>query len=100
MTKFSVAEENYIKSIYHLQQADDNVSTNALAGHLKTKPGSITDMLKKLDSKGLVSYNPYKGVRLSREGNKTALGIIRRHRLWEYFLVNQLQFNWEEVHDV
>jgi DtxR family Mn-dependent transcriptional regulator len=97
---FSVAEENYIKSIYHLQQADENVSTNALADHIKTKPASVTDMLKKLQAKGLVNYNPYKGFRLSREGNKAALTIIRRHRLWEFFLVDQLEFNWEEVHEV
>jgi len=96
----TIAEENYIKSIYHLQQADDNVSTNALAEHLKTKPGSVTDMLKKLQTKGLINYNPYKGFRLSKEGNKAALGIVRRHRLWEYFLVDKLQFRWEDVHEV
>ena len=97
---FSVAEENYVKSIYHLQQNDETVSTNALADHIKTKPASVTDMLKKLQSKGLVNYNRYKGFRLSRDGNKAALTIIRRHRLWEFFLVDRLQFNWEEVHDV
>ncbi|MEO8711454.1 MAG: metal-dependent transcriptional regulator [Parafilimonas sp.] len=97
---FSIAEENYIKSIYHLQQASESVSTNALADHLKSKPASITDMLKKLHAKGLLNYNPYKGFRLSREGNKAALIIIRRHRLWEFFLVDQLHFNWEEVHEV
>ena len=99
-SNFSVAEENYIKSIYHLQQSFENVTTNALAEHIKTKPASVTDMLKKLQQKNLLNYNPYKGFRLSKEGNKAALNIIRRHRLWEYFLVNQLQFNWEEVHEV
>ena len=97
---YSIAEENYIKSIYHLQQANESVSTNALADHLKAKPASITDMLKKLQAKGLLNYNPYKAFKLSREGNKAALMIIRRHRLWEYFLVDQLQFSWEEVHEV
>jgi DtxR family Mn-dependent transcriptional regulator len=96
----SVAEENYIKSIYHLQQDAQSVTTNALADHIKTKPASVTDMLKKLQLKNLLNYNPYKGFKLSKEGNKAALNIIRRHRLWEYFLVNQLQFNWDEVHDV
>ena len=96
----SVAEENYIKSIYHLQQGAESVTTNALADHIKTKPASVTDMLKKLQLKNLLNYNPYKGFRLSKEGNKAALNIIRRHRLWEHFLVNQLQFNWDEVHDV
>ena len=99
-SNLSVAEENYIKSIYHLQQDAESVTTNALADHIKTKPASVTDMLKKLQLKNLLNYNPYKGFRLSKEGNKAALNIIRRHRLWEYFLVNQLQFNWEEVHDV
>jgi DtxR family Mn-dependent transcriptional regulator len=97
---FSIAEENYIKSIYHLQQDAESVTTNALADHIKTKPASVTDMLKKLQLKNLLNYNPYKGFKLSKEGNKAALNIIRRHRLWEYFLVNQLQFNWDEVHDV
>ena len=96
----SVSEENYIKSIYHLQQNAESVSTNGLADHIKTKPASVTDMLKKLQTKNLVNYNPYKSFRLSKEGNKAALNIIRRHRLWEYFLVNQLQFNWDEIHEV
>lgn len=100
LPNYSVSEENYIKSIYHLQQANESVSTNALADHLKAKPASITDMLKKLQAKGLLNYNPYKGFRLSREGNKAALIIIRRHRLWEFFLVDQLRFSWEEVHEV
>ncbi len=96
----SVSEENYIKSIYHLQKDAESVTTNALADHIKTKPASVTDMLKKLQLKNLLNYNRYKGFKLSKEGNKAALNIIRRHRLWEYFLVNQLQFNWDEVHDV
>lgn len=100
LPNFSIAEENYIKSIHYLQQEMEAVSTNALAHHLKTKPASVTDMLKKLDSKSILDYNPYKGFRLSREGNKAALMIIRRHRLWEYFLVDQLHFNWEEVHEM
>jgi DtxR family transcriptional regulator, Mn-dependent transcriptional regulator len=97
---FSIAEENYIKSIYNLQQVNDAVSTTALAEHLKSKPASITDMLKKLQAKGLLLYNPYKTFRLSKEGIKAALSIIRRHRLWESFLVHKLQFSWEEVHEV
>ena len=97
---FSTAEENYIKSIYHLQQLNNEVSTNALAHHLNTAPASVTDMLKKLQAKNLVNYNPYKGFKLSREGNKAALMIIRRHRLWEFFLVDKLEFSWEEVHEV
>ena len=100
LANFSVAEENYIKSIYHLQHLANEVSTNALAHHLNTAAASVTDMLKKLQAKNLLIYNPYKGFKLSKEGNKAALMIIRRHRLWEFFLVDKLQFSWEEVHEV
>ncbi len=97
---FSITEENYIKAIFHLQQGDENVSTNELAAELHTKAASVTDMLKKLKAKKLLSYERYKGVRLSAEGKKLALGIVRKHRLWEFFLVDTLQFGWDEVHDV
>ncbi|MCE3283018.1 MAG: metal-dependent transcriptional regulator [Chitinophagaceae bacterium] len=98
--KFSIAEENYIKAIYHLQQADGNVTTNELAAELNTKAASVTDMLKKLKTKKLLNYEKYQGFRLSAEGRKIALGIVRKHRLWEYFLVEKLQFGWDEVHAV
>lgn len=97
---FSVTEENYIKSIFHLQQADGNVTTNELAAVLQTSAASVTDMLKKLKAKKLLSYERYKGVRLSGEGKKLALAIVRKHRLWEFFLVHTLQFGWDEVHEV
>lgn len=97
---FSITEENYIKAIFHLQQEDGTVSTNDLATALQTKPASVTDMLKKLKTKKLLSYERYKGVRLSAEGKKLALAIVRKHRLWEYFLVDTLQFGWDEVHEV
>lgn len=97
---FSITEENYIKAIFHLQEEDGTVSTNDLAAALQTKPASVTDMLKKLKAKKLLSYERYKGVRLSAEGKKLALAIVRKHRLWEYFLVETLQFGWDEVHEV
>jgi DtxR family Mn-dependent transcriptional regulator len=97
---FTITEENYIKAIFHLQQEDGNVSTNELAAELNTKAASVTDMLKKLKTKKLLSYERYKGVRLSVEGKKLALAIVRKHRLWEFFLVNNLQFGWDEVHEV
>lgn len=97
---FSIAEENYIKAIYHLQQADGNVTTNELAAELNTKAASVTDMLKKLKAKKLLNYEKYQGFRLSAEGRKIALNIVRKHRLWEYFLVEKLQFGWDEVHEV
>ncbi|MEO5889399.1 MAG: metal-dependent transcriptional regulator [Ferruginibacter sp.] len=97
---FSVSEENYIKSIYHLQQQSDTVTTNSLANELQTKPASVTDMLKKLQLKKLLEYEKYRGFRLNATGNKVALNIVRRHRLWEYFLVTKLGFEWNKVHDI
>lgn len=100
-TMYSLSEENYLKSIYHLQkQFPKGVNTNALAEQLETKASSVTDMIKKLSDKKLAVYKKYKGVRLSEEGQKTALEIIRKHRLWEVFLVEKLNFNWDEVHEV
>ncbi len=98
--KYSVSEENYIKTIYHLQQEVDRVNTMLLASTLETKPASITDMLKKLKTKRLLDYKPYYGFKLSAEGNRVALSIVRRHRLWEFFLAEKLKFNWEEVHEM
>ncbi len=100
MLNYSTSEENYIKAIFHLQRQDGTVTTNELANELKTKPASVTDMMKKLKVKKLLNYQPYQGFRLTNEGNKVALGIIRRHRLWEYFLAEKLKFSWDEVHEV
>ena len=100
MLNFSTSEENYLKTIFHLQTKDENVSTNELAEKLQAKPASITDMMKKLKTRKLVNYQPYQGFRLTPEGKKVALSIIRRHRLWEYFLAEKLKFNWDEVHEV
>lgn len=100
MLNYSTSEENYIKAIFHLQGDDRTVTTNELAHELDTRPASVTDMMKKLKLKKLLHYQPYRGFRLSSEGNKVALGIIRRHRLWEYFLAEKLKFTWDEVHAV
>ncbi|TDH25490.1 metal-dependent transcriptional regulator [Segetibacter sp. 3557_3] len=97
---FSTSEENYIKAIYHLQRDDGMVNTNELAAELKTKAASVTDMLKKLKSKKLLHYERYKGFKLSIDGKKLALAIVRKHRLWEYFLVHKLEFGWDEVHEI
>jgi DtxR family transcriptional regulator, Mn-dependent transcriptional regulator len=95
---FTTSEENYLKAIFHLQEKEGTVSTNALADKLQTKPASVTDMMKKLNSKKLLHYKPYYGFSLSTEGKRIALFIIRRHRLWEFFLSEKLKFNWNEVH--
>lgn len=100
MEKYSVSEENYIKAIFHLQKETPQVSTLQLAGKLQTKPASVTDMMKKLKNKKLLNYKPYYGFRLSAHGNRVALGIIRRHRLWEFFLAEKLAFRWDEVHEI
>lgn len=100
MLNFSTSEENYLKTIFHLQTKDSNVTTNELAERLHARPASITDMMKKLKTRKLVNYQPYRGFRLTLEGKKAALNIIRRHRLWEYFLAAKLKFNWDEVHEV
>jgi DtxR family Mn-dependent transcriptional regulator len=97
----SFTEENYIKAIYKLLESnDETVSTNAIAERMNTKAASVTDMLKKLSAKKLVNYQKYQGVSLSPKGEKAALNIIRKHRLWEIFLVEKFNFTWDEVHDV
>jgi len=97
----TLSEEDYIKTIYHLGKGEDkSVSTNAIAEQMDTKPSSVTDMVKKLSDKGLVNYRKYKGVYLTEFGNKTALTLVRKHRLWEVFLVQKLDFAWDEVHEV
>ena len=97
----TLSEENYLKSIYHLEKKyPRGVSTNALAEEMETKASSVTDMIKKLSEKGLVNYKKYQGVKLSEKGNSIAVQIIRKHRLWEHFLVEKLDFNWDEVHDI
>jgi DtxR family transcriptional regulator, Mn-dependent transcriptional regulator len=94
-------EENYLKAIYKLSQTQkDGVSTNAISDTLETKASSVTDMIKKLSDKGLVNYVKYQGVTLTPKGKKIAVSIIRKHRLWEVFLVNYLNFKWDEVHDL
>lgn len=98
--KVSSSKEDYIKAIFHLQEEDGIVTTNALARQLDTKAASVTDMLKKLKTQKFLLYEKYKGFRLSPEGRKMALQIIRKHRLWELFLVKKLGFGWEEVHEV
>lgn len=100
MLNYSTSEENYIKAIFHLEKKDGTVTTNELSAELQTKPASVTDMLKKLRDKKLVHYKAYYGFRLSTEGRKVALLIIRRHRLWEFFLAEKLKFSWDEVHAV
>ncbi len=101
MISLSFAEENYLKAIYHLSNGGENdVSTNSLAESINTKAASVSDMIKKLANKKVISYEKYRGVNISSKGKLNALNVIRKHRLWETFLVEKLGFNWDEVHDV
>jgi DtxR family Mn-dependent transcriptional regulator len=98
---FTLSEENYLKAIYHLESdSKKGISTNAIAKSLETKASSVTDMVKKLSEKEVVLYIKYQGVTLTEFGKKTAANIVRKHRLWEVFLVEKLNFSWDEVHDV
>ncbi|MFM1781167.1 MAG: hypothetical protein RJB49_1463 [Bacteroidota bacterium] len=97
----SFTEENYLKVIHRLSEAtSEDISTNAVAELMQTKAASVTDMLRKLAEKGWVNYQKYQGVRLSPAGEKIALSIVRKHRLWEVFLVDKMGFNWDEVHEI
>jgi DtxR family Mn-dependent transcriptional regulator len=93
-------EENYLKCIWHLSLNDESVTTNQIAAAIHTRAASVTDMLKKLADKELINYAKYQGVTLTKSGEKIALQIVRKHRLWEYFLVEKLNFKWDEVHEV
>jgi DtxR family transcriptional regulator, Mn-dependent transcriptional regulator len=97
----SFTEENYLKAIYKLQEANGLVvATSSLAQVLEVHAPSVTDMLKRMAGKKLVTYQKSKGVKLTEKGRQVAVGIIRNHRLWEVFLVDKLGYKWDEVHDL
>ena len=97
----TLAEENYLKAIYHLSDGGSRaVLTNELAEAMNTKAASATDMIKRLSGKSLVSYAKYYGVKITAKGKAEALMVVRKHRLWETFLVEKLGFQWDEVHEV
>lgn len=95
----NIPTEDYIKAIYRLERKGEKVTTSALAGQLRLADASITDMIKKLSEKGLIHYKRYQGVGLTARGKQAALKIVRRHRLWEMYLVKFLGFSWDQVHD-
>jgi DtxR family transcriptional regulator, Mn-dependent transcriptional regulator len=98
----SPSEENYLKNIYLLAEKNRStpVTTNELSEVMNTKAASVTDMLQRLSEKKLLHYKKYQGVLLTNSGKSKAISIIRKHRLWEYFLVEKLKFQWDEVHSV
>ncbi len=97
---YSQSEEDYLKALYHLETDYDSISTNSIAGYLDMKPSSVTDMLKKLSEKKFINYQKYKGTSLTKKGKLIALSIVRKHRLWETFLVDKLGFGWDQVHSI
>jgi DtxR family Mn-dependent transcriptional regulator len=99
--KMTLSEENYLKNIYHITVVSNSeVSTNAIAEMMETKASSVTDMIKKLAEKDLVNYKKYQGVSLTDKGKLAAKMIVRKHRLWEVFLLEKLDFSWDEVHEI
>ena len=96
----SLTEENYLKALLNLSNDKGEVSVSELSDQLKIKKPTVTSMMKKLDSKGLVEYESYKPLKLSDKGKKEAALIIRKHRLTEMFLVEKMNFGWEEVHQI
>ena len=101
MQMHSFTEENYLKAIYKLQeQTAERVNNSDLAKALAIHSATVTDMLKKMSQKKLILYEKSKGFKLTEKGRKIAVNILRKHRLWEVFLVNNLGFRWDEVHEM
>ncbi len=99
--ELTTAEENYLKAIYHLSDGGKkSVSTNDIAAEINTKAASVSDMLRKLGEKEVIEYRKYYGLQITETGKRYALQTIRKHRLWEVFLVEKLNFAWDEVHEV
>jgi DtxR family Mn-dependent transcriptional regulator len=99
----SFTEENYLKALWHLTMDNTHkgdAGTNELAAHLNVKPATSNDMLKKLKEKKLVDYKKYGKSSLTNKGKKLAIEVVRKHRLWETFLYEKLEFTWDEVHEV
>lgn len=101
MNQLTASEENYLKQIYHLERlSQEPVGTNDIASRMQTKASSVTDMIQRLFDKSLINYEKYKGCELTELGKAEALKTIRKHRLWETFLVEKLNFGWDEVHEI
>lgn len=96
----SRSEEDHLKAVHALLGSGGSASTKDLAGKLAIKASSVTVMLKKLAAKGLLRHEPYYGVKLTAKGKAAALKLVRKHRLWETFLVDRLGFGWDEVHEL
>ncbi len=99
--QLTFSEENYLKAIFKLKEKEvKKITTNAIASSVNSTPASVTDMIQRLHEKKLLNYAPYQGVSLTLQGKKSAISVIRKHRLWELFLVTKLGFNWDQVHEI
>ena len=99
--EISHTEENYLKAIFKISERDGKpASTNAISSEMNTSAASVTDMIKRLSDKTLIHYERYRGVTLTKRGEQIATHLIRKHRLWEVFLVDKLHFSWDEVHEI
>ena len=96
----SLTEENYLKAIFHLRNEDNTVTVNELSKFLNVKMPSVNNMMKKFSQKNWVIYESYKPLKITKEGNKEAALIVRKHRLTEMFLVEKMNFGWENVHEI
>lgn len=98
----SQTEENYLKAVFSLSRkaGAGGVSTKAIAQMMETKAASVTDMMQRLNEKGFINYKKYQGVTLTKAGRQVAVSTVRKHRLWEVFLVEKLHFKWDEVHEL
>jgi DtxR family transcriptional regulator, Mn-dependent transcriptional regulator len=97
----SLTEENYLKAIYRLSQKGlGKITPTALAEEMSINAASVVDMIKKLSDKKLINYDKQKGAKLTAQGNKIALDIVRKHRLWEVFLLEKLGYSWDVVHEI
>ena len=98
-TAVSTGTEEYLEAIYRLEEKTGSARTMELARQLKVVPGSVTNTIESLERRGLVTHEPYKGVKLTEKGRKLALNVLRRHRLAERLLTDILHVDWSEAHD-
>lgn len=96
----TLSEENYLKVIFNLSASGDKITPTAIAEALSNNPASVIDMIRKLSEKDLISYDKKNGAKLTPSGQKAGVNIVRKHRLWEVFLKNKLNYAWDEVHDI
>lgn len=97
----TLSEENYLKAIYRLfQQQESKITPTAIAEALGNNPASVIDMIKKLTDKSLIEYDKRKGVKLTSKGQEAAILVVRKHRLWEVFLLDKLGYGWDQIHDI